>query len=294
MKVFVAGGSGFVGSHVVRALRDAGHKVTVFSRDPERGGFQGDVVTHRGDIAQPATYRDHLTEIGYDAVVHCVGLIKNRRMKGQTFERIVAGGTKALADAAEDAGVGRFVLISANGVTDGGTSYNETKLAAEDAVKESGMQWTILRPSLIFGEGADFSHQLRSLMRLGAIPYFGRGAFRFAPVSVQDVGHAVVRSLERDEAAGATFHLCGPDVVTYKEIIKGIKAVAGSHAVVFPMPKWMVRTGAFLLGWLPFFPATNEALTMLFAGSTCPEHSWRDVLDIEPEGFHAGVQRLFG
>lgn len=293
MKVFVAGGSGFVGSHVVRALRDAGHKVTVFSRDPDRHAFRGDVVYHEGDIADPTTYRDHFAEVQYDAVVHCVGLIKNRRMKGQTFHRIVADGTRNLVAAADDAGVDRFVLISANGVTEGGTKYNETKLAAEEAVKASAMDWTILRPSLIFGDGADFTHQFRSLMKLGAIPYFGKGAFKFAPVSVKDVGQAVVESLKRDAAAGATFHLCGPDVVSYKEILKEVKAAAGSHAVVFPMPKWMVRTGAFLLGWLPFFPATNESLTMLFAGNTCPEHGWREVVDIEPEGFHEGVKRLF-
>lgn len=293
MKVFVAGGSGFVGSHVVRALRDAGHKVTVFSRDPDEDEFRGEVAYHAGDIADPSTYAKHMTDVGYDAVVHCVGLIKNRRMKGQTFHRIVADGTRHLVSAAEEAGVDKIVFISANGVTDGETDYNQTKLAAEEAVKKSEMDWTILRPSLIYGEGSDFSHQFRSLMKLGAIPYFGRGAFQFAPVAVKDVAAAVVKSLEAKKAAGATFHLCGADVVTYKEILKEIKAAAGSHTVVFPMPKWMVRTGAFLLGWIPAFPATNESLTMLFAGNTCPEHEWRDVLNIEPEGFHDGVKRLF-
>lgn len=294
MKVFVAGGSGFVGSHVVRILDEASHDVTIFSRHPARRSFARGVAYHAGDIAEPLTYADHLAEGGYDAVVHCVGLIKNRRMQGQTFHRIVADGTKHLVRTADEAGVDRFVFISANGVADGSTKYNQTKLAAEQAVKASRMTWTILRPSLVFGDGSDFTHQFRSMMKLGAIPYFGKGAFEFAPVSVEDVGRAVVESLARDQAAGATFHLCGPDVVTYKQILKGIKAAAGSHSVVFPMPKWMVRTGAFLLGWLPFFPATNESLTMLFSGNTCPDHRWREVLDIEPEGFHDGVQRLFG
>jgi NADH dehydrogenase len=292
MKVFVAGGSGYVGGHIVAALLATGHQVTVMSRNASGAKLPPGVEAVDGDLADHATYAASLA--GHDAVVHAVGLIRNRRMQGQTFARVVADGTRALVEASKDAGVGRIVYISANGVEPDGTAYQRTKAAAEDAVRDSGIPYTILRPSLIFAEDDDFVNQMRRLLRLGAVPYFGRGDYRFAPVHADDVAMAVARSLVEERAKDRVFHVCGPESVTYKELLKEIKAASGSRGLVVYMPKWMVRVAAFLLGWLPFFPATNPSLTMLFAGNTCPEADWTQVLGIDPVPFREGIRRFLG
>jgi NADH dehydrogenase len=145
----------------------------------------------------------------------------------------------------------------------------------------------------VYARNDDFVNQMRSLMRLGAVPYFGRGDYELAPVHADDLAKAVAKSLTLKEANDRVFHVCGPETFTYKEFLKEVKRASGSRAAVVWIPKWAVRTGAFLLGWIPAFPATNAALTMLFEGNTCTEHEWARTFGITPVPLSEGIRNYW-
>jgi uncharacterized protein YbjT (DUF2867 family) len=291
MRVLVLGGTGYVGRHVAVALREAGHDVSVASRRLKSPPWRG-VRTVPADLRDPASLGAALK--GQEALVHAVGLIRNRRLKGQTFERVVAEGTKNLMAACKDVGIQRFVLVSANGTRVDGTSYQRTKWHAEEAVRGSGIPATIFRPSIVYGADDDFTNKFRKLMRLGAVPYFGRGDYMLAPVKAEDLARAVARSLEVPSSIGKTYDVCGPERVSYREMLRIIKGASGSHALLLPVPKFAIRLAARLLGWIPWFPANNDMLTMLFEGNVCPETAWASMFGIKPTPFSQGVRDYLG
>lgn len=290
MRVFLAGATGYVGGEIREKLVGHGHTVTGLARSPGRTPAGASVRLVAGDVAEPAAWSNEVR--GHDAVINAVGLLRERG--ANTFQRAVVGGTRNLVEAAERHHVGRFVQVSANGVDAGRVAYQRTKLEAERIVRGSKLSWTIFRPSVIYGPRDDFTNKLARMMRLGAMPYFGRGDYRLAPVASWDVAEAVVQSLARPAAAGQTFTICGPEALSYREMVREIRTASGRRSLVLPAPKWVGYAGAALFGWIPAFPADRDALTMLFAGNTCPDHRWGEVLGIQATPFREGIRRYLG
>src|ERR1051325_2146272 len=225
MKVFVTGATGFVGQEIVRRLHDAGYAIRILVRRKPLlrvDGFRGamDAEIHVGNILDPLSLKDALK--GTDAVIHLVGIISEFRQN--TFENVHLMGTRNVVTAARDQGVKRFIHMSALGTRPNSVSrYHQTKWEAEEIVRGSGLDFTIFRPSLIFGPRDMFVNTFAKIIRFSPIvPILGRQDARFQPVAIDTVASAFVKALAEEKAVGQTFALAGPDTFTMSQIIDEI------------------------------------------------------------------------
>lgn len=224
-KVLVTGASGFVGQAVVRELIARGYHPVCVVRDIDklRRAVEG-AAASRYSTAMISLFDEPAlagAAAGATAVIHLVGIIIERRWRRQSFSRVHVESTQAVLSAARAAGVARFIHMSALGTrADAVSLYHKTKWAAENAVRASGLAWTIFRPSLIHGPAGEFMQLMRKFVA-GAvppvIPYFGSGECRIQPVSVRDVASCFVTAVGRDELAGKVFELGGPRAYSWRE-----------------------------------------------------------------------------
>ena len=301
MRVSLIGATGFVGSHLVPALQAAGHQPRLLVRDrPDRdlSGFAG-CERVSGSIDDPEAVAKCLA--GAEAVIYLIGILRAFPERGLTFEALQQTGVEHSIAAARAAGVERFLLMSANGVKADGTPYQRTKQAAEEALRASGLRWTIFRPSVIFGDPRghqEFCTQLRRdlidppwpapLFYPGLLP-FKAGAFQLAPVAVEDVAEAFVRALDHPETLGQIFPLCGPHPLSWRQILETIAAATGRRKWMLPAPALGVRAVAAVLDRQPWFPVTGDQITMLMEGNLCDNDEAFRRLGITPKPFEAAA-----
>ena len=271
MKILVTGGTGFVGTHVVNALLRRGHAVAVLAREPARAHnrYNNPVEIAVGDVLDPGSLARAFA--GREAVVHLVGIIAEKGE--QTFDRMHRQAAENVLGAARAAGVGRILHMSAMGSSeDSPSEYGRSKAAGEKAVRESGLDWTVFRPSIIFGPGDGFVTLLAGIVRVNPlfIPVIGPGTTRFMPVSVYDVARAFTESLDKPETRGSAFELGGPETFTLNEIYREIAAAVGKpRKPLFHLPLWWGRflAGRFewlaRKGWIDAPPLTRDQLKSL-------------------------------
>lgn len=270
MIVFVTGGTGYVGSAVVRRLLDEGHEARCLVR--KSGGMLermrgGRITEVPGDLLDPDSYRDALH--GVDAVIHLVGIIREKRSKGATFDRIHTEGTRLIAQAAKEAGVRRFVHMSALGARPGATSgYHRSKWAAEEHVRSSGIPFVIFRPSVIFGPGDDFVNMLAGIVKAPITPVFGNGLYRMQPVSLHTVADICEKALTHPQTNEA-YEVGGPEQIPYNEMIKEIGRALGRSVWLVNVPLWVTKPMVAALHRVPAFPVTKDQLTMLLEENIC-------------------------
>jgi uncharacterized protein YbjT (DUF2867 family) len=284
MRVFVTGGTGFVGSRVVDALLADGHEVPLLVHrrtPPARPG----VTSAKGNVA-----KGEIPDLrGHDAVVHLVGILVQDR--NQTFETAHVGATRGVVEAAKRAGVRRYLHMSANGVDARDTPYFRTKADAEDIVRASGLDWTIFRPSFIAGEGKGFDAEFARVIRLSpVVPVVGGGRFFMQPVTLRDVALAFARALRTREAVGKTYCIGGPETLEFREYLPRLASLMGKRRAFVPLPKGL----ALAMARLPGFPANVDQLKMLFAGNSCPPGGadWTRDLGILPQRWEDGLAHL--
>jgi uncharacterized protein YbjT (DUF2867 family) len=265
--VLVTGGTGFVGPHVVHALRARDVPVRALVRDRRRGAKLAawGVELAEGDVTEPESLRRAVA--GCDTVVHLVAIING---KPADFERVMSQGTRDLVAAARDAGVRRFVLMSALGTseeTKDAVPYYGAKWSMEQTVKASGLQHVIFRPSFVFGrDGGVLPQFVRMARFLPVTPIVGPGTQRLQPIWVEDVGEYFARSVDEPAAANRTFEIGGPDAPTWNEFWARLKRVLGSRRPTVHVPFGLMRRQAALLELLPKPPVTRDQLTMLALG----------------------------
>ena len=237
MKVAIAGGSGFVGRHLLRRLRAEGHDVRVLARG-QATGPGGHVASDSSSVAVDlAGDPDALTAAlaGCDAVVNLVG-VKTERAQGFAAAHVTA--VARLVAACERAGIHRLVHVSVAGARDDpGRPYLASKWRGEQAVTGSGLAWTIVRPGVIFGAGDDFVTNLTAMLRQAAIfPAPGGGSAALEPVAVDDVADAIAAALGRPDTAGQIFDVVGPERLPLRGWITRVAAALGLRAWIVPVP----------------------------------------------------------
>jgi uncharacterized protein YbjT (DUF2867 family) len=263
--ILVTGGSGFVGSHIVHALRAEDRPVRALVRNPKRGRTLASWGTEL--VPGNVTNRDDLGRAveGADSVIHLVSI---RQGRPEHFERVMVAGTRNLVDVANAAGVRRFVLMSALGTTEETRTlvpYYGAKWEMEQLTKASGLEHVIFRPSFIFARDGGILPTFRKLARLAPVtPITGAGTQRIQPIWIDDVVTYCARALNEPAAANRTFELGGPDAVTWNEFWQRLKRTLGQRRPSIHVPIGLLRINAVITERLPGnIPLTRDLLKML-------------------------------
>jgi uncharacterized protein YbjT (DUF2867 family) len=289
MRIFLAGGTGFVGGHVRKALLARGHSIRLLVHK-RGGGSEPGVEEFEGDATLLPSFAAAAS--GFDATVNLIGIIREFPQRGVTFQRLHVEATRNIIAAARNAGVRRHLQMSALGTRpDASTGYFSSKFRAEEEVRNSGLDYTILRPSIIFGPKDDFVNKLAGLLRgLPVMPVIGDGEYHLQPISADDVARCFVEALEKPETIGQSYELCGPDRLSYNELLDTIARVIGRKSVLkVKNPLTLMRLVVPVLQRFSFFPITTDQIEMLVEGSDC-DGSWRKAFGFEPVGFEEGIR----
>jgi NADH dehydrogenase len=266
--VAVAGGTGFVGGAIALELHRRGDRVIVLSHhgEPARGGLPDGVEISRADVQTG----DGLVEAlrGADALVIALAF-ENSPMEAprrhRTFMEVDAAGTERLVAAAREAGVGRLAYLSGAGAApDAKRHWFRAKWRAEEAIRGSGLTWTIIRPTWIYGpRDVSLNRFVGFARRLPIVPMTNTGRQLLAPVFVDDAANLVADSLVADEAAGQVFELGGPETLTMRQIIATALRVAGLRRPILPGPTPLLKLAAVPLRLLPEPPLTPDAVDFI-------------------------------
>lgn len=271
--ILVTGANGFVGSYVVPALIARGHRVLALVRSEAAAGTvaarlteadRSSVEARTGDVTRADTLPAALA--GADAIVHLAAIPRDRD-GGASLRRVNTDGTRNVIAAMQTTGVRRLIHLGALGVADDPRlHYASSKAKAEALVRESGLDWTIVKPSLLWGERDGFFNIIAGLVRLspGIVPVPGDGSSRFQPISVMDVARVVALSVERPETTRREYELAGPRVWTYREITREVIHTLGAHRAILPMPVPLIALVARLSEALRLpFPVASDQLRQL-------------------------------
>ena len=297
-RVFVTGGSGFVGTAVIDELLERGYGVNALAHRKEVRA--GRVRSVKGDLFDSKALDEGIR--GCDAVIHLVGIIFENRSKGVSFERVHHEGTKGVVDATLRNGVRRYVHMSALGVrADAVSEYHKSKYRAEQYVRASGLDWTIFRPSMIHGPGgelmqmeADWARRRKAPFLF--MPYFGAGATgrggagMIQPVYVRDVARAFVDALEKPGTAGEIYPIGGPERMTWPHMHQAVaEAVAGKKRWVMPLPAWYAKAVTHVAP-ARLLPFNRDQVIMSQEDNTCDLAKFRDDFGWDPRPFRETVK----
>ena len=300
MKVLVTGATGFVGRQVVRQLHEAGHSIRVLARSRNTLRAQEAISrygaeVHHGDVRDAASLNGAVT--GVDAVIHLVGIIAE--VGESTFENVHARGTEHIVSVAQRAGVRRFVHMSALGTRPNAASrYHQTKWAAEERVRQSGLDFTIFRPSLIYGPQDQFINLFARLIRFSpVVPLIGSPQARFQPIDLPAVAAAFTRSLREPQSIGQTYALCGPEALTLSEIVDRILAVLHRRRLKLHVPPGVARCQAVLCELLfrrllqKVPPLSRDQLLMLQEDNVGDPQPANELFGLAPVPLREGIAK---
>ncbi|MDE3096079.1 MAG: complex I NDUFA9 subunit family protein [Chloroflexota bacterium] len=281
--ILVSGGTGFVGSAVVRELLRRAQPVAVLGRDAakvrERCGEQ--VEARAGDVRDPEALGAAMA--GADVVINAVQFphspIENRR-KGWTFEDVDLKGTRHQVDAAKAAGVRRFVYVSGVGAAkDADRHWFRYKWEAERYLQDSGIEWVIVRPTWVYGPGdVSLNRFLGFGKALPFIPMFGDGQQMMQPVFIDDVGRIVADAALRPEAANTLFEAGGPEVMTMDDVVKTALDVQGKKRPILHQPAAVGKLLGTLAAVLPSPPLSADAIDFITGPAVADNTKLVDVL----------------
>ena len=283
--ILVTGGTGFVGPYVVHALRREERPVRALVRNPASAPARKLAAwgceLARGDMVDAENVRDAVT--GCDTVVHLVAI---RSGRPEEFEHLMVGGTRSLVAAAKEAGVGRFILMSALGTSEETkdlSPYFRAKWTQEREVEASGIPHTIFRPSFVFGSDGGVLPIFARQVRWSPVVPVVVGERRLQPIWVEDVAAYFAKAVETTGADGRTFDLGGLDAVTWTDLFERIKRRLGKRRALLHMPTGLVRAGATVIERLPRPLITRDDLKALeYTDQTCDIAPAVDAFGVRP------------
>jgi NADH dehydrogenase len=281
--ILVSGGTGLVGSAIVRELLARGEQVAVLGRDADKiqRKFGDEVQPREGDVREPDTLPTAMQ--GIDVVVNAVQFpgspIENRR-KGWTFEETDLKGTRHQVDAAKAGGVRRFVYMSGAGASrDAEKHWFRYKWEAEEYLKRSGLEWVIVRPTWIFGpDDVSLNRFLGFANKLPFVPMFGDGKQDMQPVFIDDVGRVAADAALKPEAANTLFELGGPEVMSMNDVVKTALEVKGKKRSLLHQPAFIGKTIGALTSILPSPPLSADAIDFITESATADNTKLEEVL----------------
>jgi NADH dehydrogenase len=284
MKIAVAGGTGFLGRSITRALLDAGHEVVVGSRRrPEKAPLDPRAIWVAADVTAPETLPALLA--GADAVVDAVQFpnspIENPK-RGYTFERIDLGGTRNLVDAAKSAGTPLFIGLSGVGAAEHAPyHWQRFKWQEEQHIAASGVPYVVFRPSWVYGPGdVSLNRFLGFAKFLPFVPVIGNGKTRINPLYVEDLAAHVVAAVQKPEARGRIFEIGGPDVLTMDDVIRTALRVSGRRRFLLHSPKPVMKLVASVAQFAPGRPLTPDAIDFITMDGVADTSALREVFGL--------------
>lgn len=295
MLVLVTGATGFLGRRVVQALLDQHHQVRCLVHTPgrERMFSDGSVDVHFGSVLDPHALAAAFYDL--DAVIHLVAIIRQRR--GATFDQVNRQGVANVVVAAKEAGVQHFLHLSAIGATNNPSyPYLYSKWQGEQEVINSGLPYTILRPSLMFGPGDEFLNTLAALVRVFPLaPVMGPGRNRFQPIGVEDVARCLVLALEQDDLRGRTMEIGGPQQLSYIDVIGIVARTLGRRRLYVHVPVWAMSSAVGVLQRVqPRPPVTTEQLRMLPVPNVAQPDTVEQVFGFTPRPLEGNIDYVRG
>ncbi|MFN2626016.1 MAG: NAD(P)H-binding protein [Mycobacteriales bacterium] len=295
--ILVAGGTGFIGRAIVSALRREGHQVRVLSRGERGNPFVRDrgVTLVTGDVRDAASLATALD--GIDTVVCAVqfpGHPVEVPKKGLTYDEFDRKGTENLVSAAQKAGVLRFLYVSGAGVGEGRPEeWFVAKERAEAAVRASGMSWTIVRPSWVYGPRDRSLNRLAMLARLlPVVPLTGMGKNRIRPVHVDDVAGAVATAIRTPEASEQVIEVGGPQFLPMRQVVRIMLRVMGKRRLVLPTPAGLVKLGALVLAKMPGRILSPRAVDFANGEADVDTRAMHEILGVRARPFAEGINYL--
>jgi uncharacterized protein YbjT (DUF2867 family) len=297
LSIAVLGGTGFLGTRLVARLIREGHRVTVLSRDREQHKHLlvlPGLTLENCDVYQQAQLSERLR--GREVVINLVGILNERGFGGAGFRRAHTELTQTVLRAARSAGVTRLLQVSALKADPNAPSYYlRSKGEAEKLIREqTGLDWTILQPSVMFGPGDSFLNRFAGL--LAVIPLIfplARPKARLQPVSVDDVAAALISSLHGGATSRQTYELGGPKIYTLREIVQLIASLTQRRRLIIGLPDFAARLQGFVMNFVPGRPFSSDNYKSLKVDSVCAENGLPK-LGIQPQSMMASARQYLG
>jgi NADH dehydrogenase len=292
--ILVTGANGFVGSHLVPRLvreKDAKIRALVRASADVRALEVLKVDIARGDIADLDSLRRAMD--GADTVIHLVAIPIERGK--QTFEAVNINGTRKVVAAAKEQGVKRFIHLSALGASnDPRYPYTYSKWLGEEAVRGSGLNFTVLQPGAQFGEGDGFFSAFAGLLSLTPFifPSPGKGDTVFQPIWVEDVVTTIIKSLDDAKTMGQTIEFGGPEHLAYDELIRTVMEVTGKQRRIVHVPVPLMRVPVFFFSLLPYPPVDSGQLDLLQVRNATDSNATERWFGFKPTRLREGLDYL--
>lgn len=293
MKILLTGATGFVGTALRRELKAQGHDVRAFVRvqsadkiDPREG-----IEVLPGDVLD--THACLRAVEGCDALVHLVGIRREYPRDGISYEALHTEATYGIVDAAARSKVQRVVYMSALGARpDAPSRYHRTKFESEEIVRQSGMRWTIFRPSVIFGPGDEFHPLVAELVHRQIVPVIDGAKSLLAPVSINNVVGPMARALVMPETQGKVFEVCGPERIAFIDIMYKVARHYGVWPNTISMSSLLARPLVKFAQRFQSFPLTYDELLMLLENNVCDPTEFVKTFDVKLESYEAQISSL--
>ena len=286
--ITIIGASGFVGRHIVRALAKRGYRIRAACRRPDLAGHlqplgtPGQIMPVQANVRYPASLAAACD--GAFAVINLTGVLYSAG--AQSFDAVHVFGAEASAKAARAAKARVFIQMSAIGADENGASaYARSKAEGEKRARAAFPGTTVLRPSIVFGPEDDFFNRFAGLAKFApALPLIGGGETKFMPVFVGDVAEAVARLIDRGEADGRTYELGGPEVLSFRQLMRFTLDTIGRNRLLVPVPWSVAKVQAMILGLLPKPLLTTDQVELLKSDNVVSEAARKERRTLEGLG----------